>query len=265
MFGVVSVVLVLTVMPFGLMAILAKLWHDPTPIGKILQPWIRGIGIGLLCLILIVITLSASQRVSGERQRRTLESLFLFPVDRSAILFAKWLGSILSARTLGWCLTAVWLLGLVTGAINPFALPLLATAALAYAAMMASLGLWVSTINTTNLRATLTAFLVGLIVIAGPGILFPFLTGTAVEPNSPYERADWVAHYGLTPTIALWTLTFRADDLLKEPDMKPYLRIVAALVGVQLYLAVAGVLWCLSVYRINAEKGPRCRDKETGR
>jgi ABC-type transport system involved in multi-copper enzyme maturation permease subunit len=267
MFGVVCVVLVLTVLPFGLMAMLANFWHDPTPMGKNLQPWIRGIGIGLLCLILIVITLSASQRVSGERQRRTLDSLFLFPVDRSAILFAKWLGSILSARTLGWCLAAVWLLGLVTGAINPFALPLLAAAALAYAAMMASLGLWVSTVNTTNLRATLTAFLAGLVVIVGPGILDPFLTGTSAEYNSPYERvrwANWVAHYGLTPTIAFSTLTFRADDLLKEPDMRPYLRIVAVLVGIPLYLAAAGVLWGLSVYHLNAEKGPRCRDKKTG-
>jgi ABC-type transport system involved in multi-copper enzyme maturation permease subunit len=265
MFGVVAVVLVLTVLPFGLMTMMANLWRNPQQLGEHLQPWIRGIGIGLLCLILLLILLSASQRVSGERQRRTLESLFLFPVDRSAILFAKWQGSILSARTLGWCLTAVWLLGLVTGAINPFALPLLAAAALAYAAMMASLGLWLSTVHNTNLRATLTALLVGFIVIAGPGILAPVLTGTSAEYNSRYERMDWVAHYGLTPTIALWTLTFRADDLLKEPDISPYLRIVAVLVGVQLYLAAAGVFWCLSVYRLNAEKGPRCRDKETGR
>jgi ABC-type transport system involved in multi-copper enzyme maturation permease subunit len=268
MFGIVAVVLVLTVLPFGFMAMLTNVSHDPTPLGKNLQPWIRGIGIALLCLILIVITLSASQRVSGERQRRTLESLFMFPVDRSAILFAKWQCSILSARSLGWCLTAVWLFGLVTGAINPFALPLLAAAALAYAAMMASLGLWVSTVNTTNLRATLTAFLAGLLLIAGPGILVPFLTGISVESNSPFERvrwANWVAHYGLTPTIALSTLTFRADDLLQEPGMRPYLRIVAALVGVHVYLAAAGVFWCLSVYHVHAEKGPRGRDEETRR
>jgi ABC-type transport system involved in multi-copper enzyme maturation permease subunit len=268
LFGVVSVVLVLTVLPFGLTTMFLDLWRHPELVGMNLQPWIRGIGIGLVCVILLVITLSASQRVSGERQRRTLESLFMFPVDRSAILFAKWQGSILSARTLGWCLIAIWLLGAVSGAINPFALPLLAAAALAYAAMMASLGLCVSTVNNTNLRATLTALLVGLIVIAGPGILVSVLTGTSVESNSPYGRVrfvDWVAHYGLTPTIAIWTLTFRADDLLSEPGMKPYLRIVAVLVGVLLYLAAAGLLWCLSVYRLNAEKGPRGRDKQTRR
>jgi ABC-type transport system involved in multi-copper enzyme maturation permease subunit len=266
LFGVVCVVLVLTVLPFGLMAMFGDLWLHPEHLGVRLQPWIRGIGIGLLCLIFLVITLNASQRVSGERQRRTLESLFMLPVDRSAILFAKWQGSILSARTLAWCLSGIWLLGVVTGAINPFALPLLAAAALSYAAMTASLGLCVSTINNTNLRATLTALLAGLIVILGPGFLVSVLTGTSVESTSANERVrvvDWIAHYGLTPTVAIWTLTFRADDLLNEPGTKPYLRIVAVLIGVLFYLAAAGVLWCLSVYRLNAEKGPRGRDNKT--
>jgi ABC-type transport system involved in multi-copper enzyme maturation permease subunit len=251
--------LVLTALPFWLMALLADAWRDPKPLGERVQPWIRGLGIGLASLIFLVITLSASQRVSGERQRRTLDSLLMIPTDRSAILFAKWLGSILSAHTLCWCLAAVWLLGLVTGAVNPFALLLLASAVLVYTALAASLGLWFSTVNKTNLRATLSALLAGLLVLAGPGILFPLLTGTSVESHSPFERghwANWLMHYGLTPTIALWTLTFRAEDLLQTPDMRPYLRIVAAMVGVQLYLAAAGVLWWRSVSRLHAEKGP---------
>ena len=191
LFGAITVVLVLTVLPFGFAALVADWWRNPTPLGVYLQPWVGGVGIGLVCLIFIVITLSASQRISAERQRRTLDSLLLIPRERSAILFAKWQASILSTRRFGWCLALVWLLGSMAGAINPFALPLLLAACMAYTALAASLGLWLSCMNKTNLRAMLSALLAGLVVFSGPGILFPLLTGTPLGDTSPYEKVRW--------------------------------------------------------------------------
>jgi ABC-type transport system involved in multi-copper enzyme maturation permease subunit len=267
MFGVVTVVLVLTVLPFGFAAIVAEWWRHPTPLGELLQPWVRGLSIGLVCLIFIVIVLSASQRVSGERQRRTLDSLLMIPSERSAILFAKWQASILSARMFCGCLAAVWLLGSIAGAINPFALPLLVAAGMAYVALAASLGLWLSTVNKTNLRAMLSTLLAALIVLSGPGILFPFLTGTLLVDPSPSAKTHWgawLAQYGLTPPVALWTLSFRAHDLLQDSDPRMYLRIVSALAGVQVYLLAAGVLWWLSLSGLHAEKGPAARKQGEG-
>lgn len=64
--------------------------------------------------------------------------------------------------------------------------------------------------------------------------------------------------------MAVWILSFRAQDLLQQSDPRTYLRIAAALAGIQVYLLAAGILWWLSVLCLHAEKGPPARRQGEG-
>jgi ABC-type transport system involved in multi-copper enzyme maturation permease subunit len=257
--AIITFITALTILPIGFTALVAESWNKSIPLGEHTQPWVRGFGIGLSCLLLLIIALNAAHRVSRERERQTLETLFTIPSDRSIILFLKWLASILSTRSLWWCLLTVWAFGLLTGGMNPFALPFLVAASLVYAGFVASLGLWFSTFNKSTLRSTLFTLLSALVLIAGLNILLKFITGVPLGAQMVHGRSRWYdifMEYGLTPPVTIWTLTFRADDLLQGKDAFPFLRIVAALAGLHCYLAAGVILWLSSISRLNAEKGP---------
>lgn len=70
--------------------------------GQDLNLIIRTLGTVIASTMLLAIALAAAATVSQERERQTLDSLLTIPLDRDGILFAKWLGSILSVRWL-WC------------------------------------------------------------------------------------------------------------------------------------------------------------------
>src|SRR5207248_5365243 len=99
--------------------------------------------------------------------RDTLVSLMTTTLSTQEILWAKWAGALASVRPLLWLLGAVWLIGLVTGAVHPLAVVLQACAWLAPAACFAALGLWLSAAAATTLRATTWTVLAAL--LAGGG------------------------------------------------------------------------------------------------
>jgi ABC-type transport system involved in multi-copper enzyme maturation permease subunit len=237
---------------------------------EVLQSWIRWIGTFLICFMLVVIAISAAARVSRERACQTLDNLLTVPAERSGILFAKWLSSILTARHCWWCLGGIWLLGALTGALNWFALPLLTAAAIVYMVFMASLGLWFSTLNRSILRASLFTLLSALVVIIVPFASLSVGGGSLVmtPANILREWRSFLLDYGLNPIGTLWTLSFRAEEIqqsVRDYNLVPMARILAAIAGLHLYLAGAAVLWLLSLARLRAEKGPRPRQKRTFR
>src|SRR5207247_10732505 len=83
-----------------------------------LNPWIRITGTAVACLLLIGVAVRASTSIGGERDRDTLDALLASPLHSNDILFAKWLGSLISVRW-GWLwLGAIWAVGLITGAVH---------------------------------------------------------------------------------------------------------------------------------------------------
>jgi ABC-type transport system involved in multi-copper enzyme maturation permease subunit len=233
-------------------------------LGETVQPVVRGLGTCIICVMLVIIAMSAAGRVSRERERQTLDNLLTIPAERSAILFAKWLASILLVRRLWFCLAGIWAAGVLTGALNFFAVPLLAAACIVYMTLMASMGLWFSTLNRSILRASLFTLLAGLSLIIVP---FATLSTTTVPPvmSAAETVREWklfVLDYGLNPIGTLWVLNFRGDDIRESfhgKDLVPVARILAALAGLHFYLAGAILLCLLSCARLRAEKGPRPR------
>jgi ABC-type transport system involved in multi-copper enzyme maturation permease subunit len=126
-----------------------------TRLGMELNPWIRIMGTAIACLMLLGVAARASTSISGERDRETLDALLTTPLHSHDILFAKWLGSLLSVRWAWLWLGLIWGVGLLMGGIHPYAIVLSCLAWLIYASCFAGLGLWFSTACKTSLRATL--------------------------------------------------------------------------------------------------------------
>jgi ABC-type transport system involved in multi-copper enzyme maturation permease subunit len=219
--------------------------------------WVRVLGTPLACILFLLVAVGASGRVSRERERQTLEGLFLLPCSREAILFAKWLASMLSVRWLVGCLVVIWSLGLLTGGVSPASFPLLVAATLVFLAFLASLGLWLSTLMPSTMRATLFTLLVGLLFILGPGFMARAVVGGTYYGS--YQALNWnilLLDYGLTPPLTMWTLAFRTEDFQQVPDVLPVARFLSAAAGLQIYLILTGILWHSAAARLRADKGP---------
>src|SRR5262249_4016973 len=78
-----------------------------------MNAFVRVIGTMVACVLLLGVAVRAASAVGVERDRQTLDALYTTPLDSDSILFAKWLGSVLSVRW-GWLwLGLIWGLGIV--------------------------------------------------------------------------------------------------------------------------------------------------------
>jgi ABC-2 type transport system permease protein len=116
--------------------------------------------------VLVTLLISADA-ISGERERRTLESLLLAPIGRSGIAIGKqvaalslWLVCALVA------LPYLWVLGRDTAASGPAMLLIIAAGTLV-AAALAGLGLLVSAVSSSN-RVSIAVSLFVLLALFAP-------------------------------------------------------------------------------------------------
>jgi ABC-type transport system involved in multi-copper enzyme maturation permease subunit len=80
---------------------------------------------GLLALGAMI---HAVNGITREWERETLDALLTLPFIRDTVLAAKWLGGLASLRILVLSLAGIWLFGLLTGGLHPFAFVVLALA-----------------------------------------------------------------------------------------------------------------------------------------
>jgi ABC-type transport system involved in multi-copper enzyme maturation permease subunit len=212
--------------------------------------WVRSVGTIVASLVLLGIGIRAAGAVSSEREKQTLDSLLTSPLLTKEILFAKWLGSILSVRWAFLWLCVIWSLGAVTGGLDASCLPWLALTWFVYAAFMASLGLCLSTFFSSTQRAsiwvlTLSGFLFGL-----PLLLSYFFRGV---------MQIGVDSAAIIPPVAMNWLAFRAYDL----DMiyikleNPMVVLISIVIGLIIWLVIAWSLWKLTMRRFNVLAGRR--------
>jgi ABC-type transport system involved in multi-copper enzyme maturation permease subunit len=184
------------------------LWEE---LGHDLNVWVRVAGTLVACLTLLGVAVRAASSISGERDRQTFDSLLTAPVESNSILFAKWVGSILSVRRAWLWLCLIWLLGSVTGGLYGPGVPWLLLSWFVYAAFLASLGLWFSMTSPTTLRATVRTLLMATILGVGHWYLWMLF---CLPLRLREDVFAWVVRfqtYGLTPPFALAWLAFRGD------------------------------------------------------
>lgn len=224
-----------------------------------LNPVIRVLSIGLAGIWCLVLAFRAAGSVCRERDRRTLESLLLLPVERAEILRAKWLGSILRGRRLGYGLAALWVLGLVTGALHCWAVVLLAAACGVYVALLASLGVWLSLASRNTLWANLTMALILLLLFGAPWLGGSYDRSPFYGPSEPSWWQSFI-EVGLHPVSTWWTVGFswgEFADGLRGDYRTLGLNLAGVLAGLVVYGLAAWVFWRLACARLDREPDRR--------
>jgi ABC-type transport system involved in multi-copper enzyme maturation permease subunit len=204
--------------------------------------WVRLVGNAVACLLLVAVSVRASTCVSGERDRDTLDGLLTSPLHSHDILFAKWLGSLLSVRW-GWLwLGGIWLLALCYEAIHPLGMLLIAIAWLIYASCLAGIGLWFSTACRTTLRATVSTLAVTACVGFGQMILWMCCSPITTSVSGMTQKVDPLSL--LTPPSVFYFLSASYDEF--GTGLEWDLLGIGILVGLFLWAMSALFLWTIT-------------------
>lgn len=236
----------------GLITLGSFSWNS---LDEAINRWVRSVGTLVACLTLLGVAVRAASSVSGERDRQTLDGLLTSPLTVSSILYAKWLGSIVSVRRAWLWLCLIWGLGLLAGGLDSSTLPWLVLAWFVYAGFVAMLGLWFSTVCRTTLRATLGTLATTAALGVGHWLLsllgfFLILLPRPAGPRLGGDSVVWlltVQLYGFTPPISLSWLAFHGQDFqlgfVRSGLEDPWAALMAIIVGFVCWTAAGGLLW----------------------
>ena len=218
---------------------------------------------GLGYLVLLAIALSAAGRISKEREQRTLDSLFILPVERWEIIYSKWLGC-LTAPAL--CvvmlpLAVAWLVEIVfrprnvySIIVSTFGLVLVAATWMITAGLVASLGLWLSAVCQTTVRARLLTFLMVLLFLVAPlDWLLPFPITT--DPQDWVEWIGLIVKHVLSPGTVLGTLFFALagfSNPWRRTGFTP--EVLAAVVALPVYLGLTKSFLYAALRQLRGER-----------
>lgn len=211
-------------------------------LGGHLNWWIRWASMSIASLMLLGVALRASTSVSGERDRDTMDALLTSPLQSHDILFAKWLGSLLSVRWVWLWIGVIWAIGLATDGLHILAIPLFVIAWLVYASAFIAIGLWFSTACRTTLRATLSTLVVCTCIGAGQYAACMFCLPLGSVTFSGGE-IFWLQS-ALTPPAVLHWLAAGTDDLGKSVEWD--LKTLSALIGLIFWAFISLFLWTIT-------------------
>jgi hypothetical protein len=210
-------------------------------------------------LMLLAVVVRAAGSVRSERERNTLDELLTTRLTNSEILFGKWVGAILSVR---WCwawLGLIWLISLVTGGVQVYALPLMFVSWLVYAAVGAGIGLWFSVGSKTTLRATVWSLATMLFLFGGHWVMTGMFCYMPLAAFNVREHDfEWMIQLqlGQTPPFVLGLFAFRGDEFNHDWDLRWTIRVtMASLFGVGVWAAMVPVLWFLAKRRFEQVTG----------
>jgi ABC-type transport system involved in multi-copper enzyme maturation permease subunit len=229
-------------------------YEEPTlMLARMMNVWVRIVGTLVACLMLLGVAAHAAGSVSGERDRQTFDALLTSPLTASEILYAKWLGSVLSMRW-GWVwLGGIYLLAVLTGGMNFFALPLLVGAWFIFAGFVAVLGMWFSIVSRTTLRATVWTLLWTVGLSFGHYLIWMCCVPLLVAGGPPGPGSEvvfrWMVGFeafGMTPPVTLGLLAFRPEDFeaINGPDSNLFVEwLICAAAGLVVWPLIGSGLW----------------------
>jgi ABC-type transport system involved in multi-copper enzyme maturation permease subunit len=217
-----------------------------------MNEWGRVVGAMVGSVLLLGVGVRAAGGITGERDRQTLDSLLTTPLESSAILYGKLLGSIFSVRR-GWLwLGAIYTLTLAAGGLNVAGLIMVVIAWFVFATFVAMLGLWASTTCRTTMRATVWTLVATSLAFGGHWLLWfccvPLLWASNSSPSSsPGRGLEHLAEFqlfALTPSLMLWEFAFRGQELESTRGYwNPATHLAFAILGLCIWAGLSAGLW----------------------
>jgi ABC-type transport system involved in multi-copper enzyme maturation permease subunit len=226
-----------------------------------MNAWVRGVGATVAALALVGVAVRAAASVGGERDRQTLDSLLTSPLTTRELLLGKWLGALLGWRAAWLWLLLIWAAGLAAEGLHPLAVALLVPAWFAYAALMASIGLWFSVVCRTAQRATVATLGTVFVVLGGHWLLLLFgcVIPLSLSGGSPGRLEGLYAFWtGLTPPAVLGVVSFRSLEPYPHSGYRdeflPFFTL-GSICGVGGAILAAGLIWWAALQRFARTTG----------
>ena len=227
-----------------------------------LHGWLRDSILALGLLWIMVVAAVGSGSIAGERERRTWESLTATPLTGRQIVRGKVVGTLWTTRGLAAPIAALWVLGLIGGAVHPLGVLASALVLGTLLPLAASIGVGCSMVAPTSNRALWTA----LTVLLG-GQLFIVLY---VALQIAGAELDSITLAGVGPAM-LWAsllsehdaaMLWRSFSAIGTPEGAPaiYVAAFAVLAVVDLLAARAINWWAARRYDLGPDRSkPRGR------
>ncbi len=225
-------------------------WTLEEEFARSMNAYVRTVGTGLGCLMILAVAIRAAGSIGSERDRQTFDSLLTTPMSNSEILFGKWLGSITGLRRLFLVLLVIWIMGLATGGLSLLALPVLLLVLLIYAAFYASLGLAIAARAKTTLRSVV--WTVFATIFAGGGHIFCFMLVYVPLRAGRGGGDDWPMklELGLINPFVMAAAQFCKQDFSHPfgPQREFIVETaVSCALGLLIFAGLAAVLWGLAL------------------
>ena len=183
---------------------------------ELLNGWVRVAGSLVGCVMLGLVATRAAGSVAGERDRQTLDSLLATPAGADGISLAKWLGSIAGPRR-GWLwLALIWLIGIATGTLCWWCVPLFALAWLLVAGFLAAMGIWFSVATRTAQRALFWTLLGSSAFCAGHWLVWMLVMPVISGLRGSRSGSSWLTEFqslGITPPLTLAFLAYPSQSV----------------------------------------------------
>jgi ABC-type transport system involved in multi-copper enzyme maturation permease subunit len=237
----------------GFGVLIANIRSDPATMG---QTCAYAVLAPVFCLALLQQVLLAGGTISGERDRQTFDSLLMTELENGEILRAKWLGCLLSFKTLGFLLASFLGVGALATLFSFASLPIVLISILVHMAFAITLGMLCSALSRTSFRATVASLTWLLVVTMGHWLLFLVeATVCRLVGQTDLIGALTTFHtYGLTPPMNLATLATLGSG---GPPREAGMRVLCACLGIVFYAGLAGILWFWLRRRFSAITGRR--------
>jgi hypothetical protein len=157
---------------------------------------------------------------------------------------------------MGYAVAAVLAVGLVSGAIHPLGVLLMALAMAIHIAFLASIGICLSLVCRNTLWANLTMSLILLLVFAGSSLVLVY-SDTLGGPDTVQGWWGLFSEYGLNPMRCWWHLGFSWDGFARNIYRGDGLfrgTYGATLAGLLAFAVGAGVFWWAAVAQFRKEQ-----------
>ncbi len=216
-----AILFLLTLTP-GIMMLIARFldsWDarrgDPWFVREI-NIWVRLAGSFVASLSILGLAMRASTSIGTERDKQTLDTLLTSPMDSNTMLWAKFVGTMLSMRLAWVWLGIIWAIGVLTGGLHALALPMVLAAWFVFGTFFTMVGLWFSMTARTTMRATVYTMLTTLSLAIGHWLIWlccaPFFI--FVGRSGANSAAEYLAKFqlGVTPPAVLFWFSFTSVD-----------------------------------------------------